>query len=170
MSLFLQIFGGVLGGILMANTTLILLLFVFKESFKKYLERDLYLFRHNYEYNHNSTNLKYAFLGEIYAVLRVIEVRKLLEMVDDCIEKTENDNIELPDFSVEGEYFNVYFKNIEKIGIVSPELAKDISAFYTFASSVVEDLNWMAVAKIEEVTKEKALKEMAPRYSEWVMV
>jgi hypothetical protein len=63
---------------------------------------------------------------------------------------------------VEGEYFNVYFKNIEKIGIVSPELAKDISAFYTFASSVVEDLNWMAVAKIEEVTKEKALKEMYP--------
>jgi len=156
---FLKIF---IGGFLSSSLVLALVVFVFKESFKRILDKELEKFKLELNTMATARNLSSAFAGEISALLNIIEKRSLVALINNAIVQTKEGTVTFPDFSVKGNYFNVYYSSISNLGLLPAPLPGQIATFYTYLMSVVEDLNWMTEVDKSKITKEKALAEMIP--------
>lgn len=76
-----------------------------------------------------------AFMGEIKALLIKVEERKYIKILRRSSETGEF--IQIP---AKQNYFEVYQKNCDKIGILPARLTLEIAKFYIFAKAFVEDL------------------------------
>lgn len=81
-------------------------------------------------------NIAHAFRGEISALLKIVERRKYIELIE---EEIENNSMGFVNIPVNRTYFNVYMSNSSNIGLLKPTLTSDISQFYTNANSILED-------------------------------
>ena len=99
------------------------------------------LFVENRREKRESRNLAFAFKGELLALKKIVEERKYIEGLRHAIEvvRTTKQSYQIV-IHVRREYFNVYAKNVDKIGTLNSPLPEWIATFYTLANSVLEDL------------------------------
>lgn len=85
-------------------------------------------------------NLARAFRGEIAAIRNIAVRRKYAEGLADVIQEIETSQ-RAWQFSVHvrQKYFNVYEKNVDKIGSLASPIPELIATLYTHANSVLED-------------------------------
>ena len=86
--------------------------------------------------------LRSALAGEMSAIIDIVEKRHIIEMVEDALQETEQQNkVVFPDFSVKGEYFNVYrgAASTGKLGSLKADVARNVATFYTYAEAITED-------------------------------
>ncbi len=86
-------------------------------------------------------SLALAFRGEIVAIRTIVARRKYLEGISNVIEHIRRNNEPRPyTIHVRREYFNVFSKNVDKLGTLTPPLPELIATFYTQANSMLEDI------------------------------
>ena len=93
------------------------------------------------KHKRDAKNLAFAFRGELIAIRTIVSHRNYLEHLSKIIEhiKTTNEPY-IFKVNVRQNYFNVYEKNVDKLGLLPNPLPELISTFYTQAKSVLEDL------------------------------
>lgn len=86
-------------------------------------------------------SLSHALAGEIEAILNVIRHRGYIAGLDEAINKIETTG-ESWSFRVrvEQNYFSVYERNADRIGLLRNGAASDVAHFYTYLKSLIEDL------------------------------
>lgn len=87
--------------------------------------------------------IAFAFSGEIKGLLQINEVRGYMRRLCDVINKLKNGSRSehLYGFSVnEGNYFLVYKRNVEHIGILPADISKSITLGYSLIFSFLEDV------------------------------
>jgi hypothetical protein len=109
-------------------------------------------------------SIESAFVGEIEALLQLIQERKLVEQIWCAQKKIEvTGDIEFADFRVSdpNNYLHVYPNTISKLGLLKAPLPKLLTKFYTNAYFIVDELNWMANSngKGSQITKKDAVEE-----------
>lgn len=87
-------------------------------------------------------NLALAFRGELSALRKIVAERQYIEGLKGAIDfiRKNNQPYHLI-INVRREYFNVFSKNVDKIGALSPPLPEWIATFYTQANAVLEDFH-----------------------------
>lgn len=87
-------------------------------------------------------SLQSAFAGEIEAIIVLAETIELKEIINDSLEVWKKEKKEkLLNMPARGNYFNVYLKNVDKIGLLDKEISRHIAKFYTYCFSAVEYMN-----------------------------
>lgn len=80
-------------------------------------------------------------MGEIKALLNIVDERNYVGELEATLKRVkETGTPEVFWFAVRRNYFNVFEKNINKIGLLEPPLPEKIVTFYTRAYSVLEDV------------------------------
>jgi hypothetical protein len=107
-------------------------------------------------------NIAYSFHGEISALLKIVERRRYVEIIERQIHEKPAGFIIIP---VNRTYFNVYMSNISNIGLLESKLTSDISQFYTNANSILEDFESLRspdfqLLEVDEVEFQKNLLEL----------
>jgi hypothetical protein len=83
-----------------------------------------------------------AFLGEISALRGIVSRRKYLDGLAQAIAEMKEKGAPVHfAIYVRRQYFSVYDKNVDKLGILSAPLPELIASFYTHANAVLEDLD-----------------------------
>jgi hypothetical protein len=80
-----------------------------------------------------------AFAAEIYALLELVEKRDYVSAIKQDIESIKSGSRMRHSIPVTQTYFNVYFKNLDKIGLLKASIASKIVLFYTNAFALLED-------------------------------
>jgi hypothetical protein len=80
-----------------------------------------------------------AFAAEIYALLEIIEKRDYVRVIKQDIESIKSGSRMRHPIPVTQTYFNVYFKNLDKIGLLKAPVSSKIVLFYTNAFALLED-------------------------------
>lgn len=90
---------------------------------------------------HERKNLASAFLGEITALLKVVETRRYQEGLEQVLQQVEaNKQVMAYTFSVRLNPFTVYTANISRIGILPNPLPNMICQLYSQAEAILEDI------------------------------
>lgn len=86
-------------------------------------------------------NLALAFKGEIGALLALVEEREYVERIGEVIAQIEatREPFYMP-FRVRYAYDRVYAANVDRVGMLPPQLAEQLPLFYTRVNSILEDL------------------------------
>ena len=108
-------------------------------------------------------NLALAFRGEITAIRSIVARRKYLEELSSAVEYMERTGQPMiVRVYVRREYFNVFNKNVDKIGTLTAPLPELIATFYTCATSVLEDFEALRNQELGTTTEEilQALKSL----------
>ena len=93
------------------------------------------------KHNRDAKNLAFAFRGELIAIRTIVNHRNYLGHLTQIIEHVKATNEPfIFKINVRQNYFNVYEKNVDKLGLLPNPLPELISTFYTQAKSVLEDL------------------------------
>ncbi len=93
------------------------------------------------KHNRDAKNLAFAFRGELIAIRTIVNHRNYLGHLTEIIEHVKATNEPfIFKVNVRQNYFNVYEKNVDKLGLLPSPLPELISTFYTQAKSVLEDL------------------------------
>lgn len=108
--------------------------------------------------NFERDSLKGAFAGEISALISIVKKRKYIENLDQLIKTMKKHQVKLPFyFQVTYNYFNVYEKNVDKIGLLKSPLPELISKVYTQCFSILEDIKQYEKFNIEEIEFEQLI-------------
>ena len=93
------------------------------------------------KHKRDSKSLALAFRGELIAIRKIVNHRNYLEFLTEIINhiKTTNEP-RIIKINARQNYFNVYEKNVDKLGMLPNPLPELIATFYTQAKSVLEDL------------------------------
>ena len=86
-------------------------------------------------------SLASAFYGEIQALIGIVEKRQYIEGIRDSIHGLKSGKKILYQMRVTRKYFNVYEKNLDKIGILPNPLPEKIVELYTVMTAILEDLD-----------------------------
>lgn len=86
-------------------------------------------------------SLASAFYGEIKALIGIVEKRKYIEGIKDAIDDLQLGKKVVYQMKVTRKYFNVYEKNLDKIGILPNPLPEKIVELYTVMTAILEDLD-----------------------------
>lgn len=86
-------------------------------------------------------SLASAFYGEIQALIRIVERRQYIQEIIDSIDTIESGEKVLYGIRITRKYFNVYEKNLDKIGILPNPLPEEIVDLYTVMTAILEDLD-----------------------------
>lgn len=105
-------------------------------------------------------NLASAFYGEIKALVRIVERRRYVQGIKDRIKVLEKGGETKFKVRVEQKYFNVYDKNLDKIGILPEPLPEEIVDLYTVMTSILEDLATLNESSIYEGDPEIIIKHL----------
>ena len=85
-----------------------------------------------------------AFVGEIRALLSIVERRRYLEGIEQLIQQVRTTNQPATySFSARRNPFSVYDSNVSRIGILPSPLPELICRFYSQSRSVLEDIDDM---------------------------
>jgi hypothetical protein len=89
-----------------------------------------------------SRNLALAFRGELKAITQLIEQRQYVPILNEMIEDARKTGTPVVlKVLVRRSYFNVFEKNVDKLGTLVPPLPELIASFYTSANAILEDLD-----------------------------
>jgi hypothetical protein len=78
--------------------------------------------------------------GEVEAVKSIAEFRQYRQIIERCIELTKaNNKLVYFTFSIDDHPFLVFEENVSKIGFLPDDLALQVTQFYTYARSAVQD-------------------------------
>ena len=103
-------------------------------------------------------SLKGSFAGEISALISIVKKRKYIENLDQLIKTMQKKQVKLPFyFQVTYNYFNVYEKNVDKIGLLMSPLPELIAKFYTQCFSILEDIKLIEKINIDEIDLEQLI-------------
>ena len=90
-------------------------------------------------------SLEGAFAGEIGALIGIVKHRNYREHIQSCIALMEQTNEpQILQIRVTYDYFTVYKQNASQLGLLRPPMARDVSIFYTYCFSILEDFQSMA--------------------------
>lgn len=82
-----------------------------------------------------------SFIGELEGILYLLDTRNVSGEYKNNAENIKNNGTsEILKFPVKREYFNVYNKSCERLGVFSEGLGKDIARIYTYANGVIDFL------------------------------
>ena len=85
--------------------------------------------------------LAYAFVGEINAIVVMVEQRGYEKYLADLQKAVHATNEPLnPHVPVTQNYFVIYEANADKVGLLPRDAARDIALFYTQAKGLMEDV------------------------------
>ena len=86
-------------------------------------------------------NLAMAFRGEIVALREIVKRRGYLKSLADAIEEIKRTSqpliLHIP---VRRQYFNVFDRNVDKIGMLNAPLPELLATFYIQANAALEDM------------------------------
>jgi transcriptional regulator with PAS, ATPase and Fis domain len=86
-------------------------------------------------------NIASAFAGEIGALLSIVEKRDYTKGIKDIIESIKQTQEKKKFyFKARKNYFNIFEKNAEKIGLLDVPLPEKITTFYIQAFAILEDI------------------------------
>jgi len=107
-----------------------------------------------------------AFRGEISALLKIVERRDYIPWLQNVIaEMKESGKVQKAFFSAKRDYFIVFNANAGSIGLLPSSMPEDVACFYTYAKSVLEDME-----QIEAGSDDWDLNEAIEMYSELLAV
>lgn len=86
-------------------------------------------------------SLASAFYGEIQALIGIVERRQYIQGIQKSIEALRLNRKVSFHIRVTRKYFNVYEKNLDKIGILPNPLPEKIVDVYTVMTAILEDLD-----------------------------
>jgi hypothetical protein len=86
-------------------------------------------------------SLASAFYGEIKALVGIIEKRQYIQGIKTSIHHLKSGRKSPFQVRVTRKYFNVYEKNLDKIGILPNPLPEEIVDLYTVMTAILEDLD-----------------------------
>ncbi|MBD2079102.1 hypothetical protein [Leptolyngbya sp. FACHB-17] len=86
-------------------------------------------------------SLASAFYGEIQALMGIVEKRQYIQGIKDAINDLRAGRKIFYQMRVTRKYFNVYEKNLDKIGILPNPLPEKIVELYTVMTAILEDLD-----------------------------
>lgn len=86
-------------------------------------------------------SLASAFYGEIQALLKIIERRQYIQRIQEAIKDIRSNREISFRIKVTRKYFNVYEKNLDKIGILPNPLPEKIVDIYTVMTAILDDLD-----------------------------
>ena len=82
-----------------------------------------------------------ALAGEVEAAKSVVEFRQFRPLIESCLESTKaQGKLVCLRFSVDDHPFPVFEQNISKISFLPQDLARQVTEFYSYARSSVQDL------------------------------
>ena len=85
-----------------------------------------------------------AICGELKGILSLVEHRKIASILrKSCEDSLEARKLKYLSFSIRQNYFEVFEKNVQRIGCLPPSVAADVSEIYIYMKGVVEDLKTM---------------------------
>lgn len=89
----------------------------------------------------DAKSLAYAFRGELLAIRTIVNEREYFAFLERAIEyiKTTNQPWTIR-VNIRQKYFNVFEKNVDKLGLLPNPLPEKIATFYTQANSILEDI------------------------------
>jgi len=97
-------------------------------------------FAHWFAWQKKRQALAAALAGEVQAVKAIAEFRRYREIIQSCIDQTITSNkVVYFTFSIDDHPFLVFEKNVGEIGFLPSELARQVTEFYTYARSVIQD-------------------------------
>ena len=132
---------------------------------------------HSYQRENERKDLASAFYGEIGALLEIVSRRHYIEHLENTLNHVRQTNTKAF-YSIKPtkEYFNVFNKNIDKIGTLPAPLPEKIVSTYTLAFSILEDVeldvckeqldNWDLASLIEHLESLLSLFRLAVYYGE----
>lgn len=90
----------------------------------------------------HSKSIKKAIIAEIEAIINIVEQRNYKEDINKIIYQLEKNPNSRFSFSIDinKDIFPVYSHNLDKIGSLDGELAKQVVTFYSLLSSVIQDV------------------------------
>jgi hypothetical protein len=88
-------------------------------------------------------SLSSAFYGEIQALVKIIERRQYIQGIQRAINDARSGREISLRIRVTRKYFNVYEKNLDKIGILPNPLPEKIVNIYTVMTTILEDLDFI---------------------------
>ncbi|GEM_PF-3727289 len=102
-------------------------------------------------------SLASAFYGEIGALLEIVRRRQYIENLEIALDHVRRTNTKVF-YSIKPtkEYFNVFNKNIDKIGLLPSPLPEKIVSVYILAFSILEDVEHYELFKDLDVETQKA--------------
>ena len=92
-----------------------------------------------YQRRSERRSLTAAFAAEIYALLEIVEKRDYVGAIKQEIESIKSGSRTRHSIPVTQTYFNVYFKDLDKIGLLKAPISSKIVLFYTNAFGLLED-------------------------------
>jgi hypothetical protein len=131
----------------------------------------------SYQRENERKDLASAFYGEIGALLEIVSRRRYIEHLDNTVNLVRQTNTKAF-YSIKPtkEYFNVFNRNIDKIGTLPAPLPEKIVSAYTLAFSILEDVELNAskeqfdnrdlAALIEHLESLLSLFRLAVHYGE----
>ncbi|KVN62676.1 hypothetical protein WT13_14340 [Burkholderia anthina] len=79
----------------------------------------------------------------------IIQERRYVALVDEQIALAESGkDFFVPTARAKRNYVELYNKNVDRIGLLHPELAEKIPTFYTYVNSLIEDLDGILDGKV----------------------
>jgi len=88
-------------------------------------------------------HLAHAFRGGVGALLDIVEHRQYLRVVEWKIQEAKRGATSPLMIKVRRDYLALFSKNVDRIGLLEPELAKKLPTFYTYVNSLLEDIDTM---------------------------
>jgi hypothetical protein len=86
-------------------------------------------------------SLASAFYGEIRALINIVERRQYLQLIQASIKEAKSGEKNPIFIRVTRNYFNVYERNLDKIGILPNPLPAKIVDVYTVMTAILEDFD-----------------------------
>ncbi len=121
----------------------------------------------NSQKNLDRKNLEGGFAGEISALMSIVKTRKYIENLEKIIQTIKKRHVKIPFyFQVSYNYFNVYEKNVDKLGLLNQPLPELIAKFYTQCFSILEDIKQMGKLDINAMDEE----QLIGHYTELLML
>lgn len=86
-----------------------------------------------------------AFLGEISGVVKLIELRRYLPLLESLVDQARiAQTATFPIVPIRRAYDRIYQSNADKLGTLPPDVAEKIGRFYTAMNALLEDANYWA--------------------------
>lgn len=116
------------------------------------------------ERRRESKNLMAAFYGEISSIVEIISGLDLVNDVELALKNLAASGTPRNlDLSVKQDYFGVYKNNLNRLGLLESDLAKNICVFYTYGLAVIEYLNDLSTDKWAQATTATEAEEAIRR-------
>jgi hypothetical protein len=114
-----------------------------------------------------------AFYGEIGALLEIVERRKYIQGIEASLTSIGAEFRSPYSFKITRSYFNVYEKNIDKIGLLPNPLPEKVVLLYTIAFSILEDIDSLNKEDFNQWDDSEAkyfLRELLNLFNEAILV